>query len=254
MPAVIQSTANGVMNADGITLTMTGVQSQNLLVAMVSILQASTTAQAAITPTDTNGSWHDANSSDLLLDSTNAVRFGIMGAVQANCASGNHSVTYNFPNGVTYAHMTLAEISGAPTSSPLDSVAGNFASQTGGGSPANSPLTVGPFQQTQRNNLLLAGICVFAGTGTSNGGISDPPANYTSLSVDQDLSTTVGAEHAYRVISTLAPQSVAWAWTDGGVNDVAGFVMIVKDTDPGTGRSFMAASHRPRPFGPGIAR
>jgi hypothetical protein len=209
----------GVQNAGSIAAAYTPVMAKSKLVAMLSLMQASTTAQGVITPTDSVGgqNWLDLGSQALSLDTPNGVRYGAMMAALENPAAGAHTVTYTFPNGVTYAELTIAEWIGLNPGGALDRVAS--------GTSATSPLTVGPTSTLMlADELVVSVICVFAGTGTSNGGISAPPAGYSLLFAEQDLSATIGAVSSWKEVLDTAGVSASWSWTDPGVNDTAGML------------------------------
>jgi hypothetical protein len=250
--AFVQTGANGVTNAGSVAVTLTGVGAGNFLVSAVSILQASTTAQAAITPTDTQGTWTDVGSDALILDTPNGVRHGSMGAFQTNVASGSHTVTYTFPNGVTYAELSVSEFSGMATASVLDLIAKNAEQPTATPLPVPSAGTTASLSQA--DELIVVAGEWFDATGSANKAISSPPSSYTALHAQQNSSTTVGAQHSYKIVASTSGVNVSWSWSGGGTDDdSAGLLMAFKAATAAALEEDGQAIPAPRPVLPLIS-
>ena len=235
--AFVQKVNGTVVNGGSLTLPSLTASAGNILIAGISILQASTTAQSAITPTDTNGSWVDVGSPALSVDATTVIAHGCMGAYQKNCSAGSHAVTYTFPNGVSYAEAFVAEFSGVDTASPLDLTPASSnctVTTNGNGTPFAGPLNVGTSPTLANANELII-VCgdFFAGGGFVNQGITDPPTGYTSLGAQQDTTLSVGAEQAYQIVSATTGVSASWTWTGSNIDDARGIIFSFQQAGAG---------------------
>lgn len=223
--------SSAATNAGSIAATINGVTAGNCLIAVVSIAQILNAAQAVITPTDTNGTWADVGSNALTLDTLNSWYYGTMIATQQNCNSGSHTVTYTFPNGSTYAELTVFEVSGLLTSGAVDKL--SHLDQQGSGT---HPLTVpNTAVLSQADELVVVGISLLAPTGAANAAISDPPTGYTSLHAQQDTSSTVGAQQSYKIVASTSAVGVSWDWTDTTIEVECGQIVTLKAAAAGGG-------------------
>jgi hypothetical protein len=128
--------------------------------------------------------------------------------------SGTFTITVNWTGAISvYGSIKAIEVSGLDTTNTDD-----VSSQ--------SNLT-GVTTKTQTNgsanasaNDLAVG-CITVDTGSVAVGLTDPPTGYSSIHVQQDGSTYIGGESAYKIVSALETSAATWSWTSGGANAYA---------------------------------
>lgn len=185
------------------TIVLNGVVAGNLLTFQNSYFRNPSTGAAEALPADSNGTFEvgrsDIPQALLGADSGASIFF------EKNAAAGTHTVTPE-ANG---SHLgTLTEWSGLNTTSPLDVSTSGKNSGTG---TSQATGTTGATAQAEELSLIAFGMS--AGTGSSNVGLTDPVASYTTLQVSQNDATSVALLHAYQILSSVGTQSATFNWT-----------------------------------------
>lgn len=235
--AVVGSTnATPVMNGTSIATTRTCTTTGNLLVAVISAGRPGNTALTARVPTDSTGAtWANAGSVDGSYDTApEDFGYAVYISYLKNCTSGSHVITYSFDSLGSYLEMSVTEVSGADTTAPFDAVT---SATTNENSSSATPITVGPTSTlAQANNIVFGSFVAFCPTGCSGAAaISHPPAALsTGILQQQNDNTTIGAEHAYKIVSATTAQTVAWTWTDTGIKDTFAMVAVFKEAAAAT--------------------
>lgn len=73
---------------------------------------------------------------------------------------------------------------------------------------------------TQPDQLVIAALQLDSSDATCN--ITDPPAGYNSIGVNQDGSATIGYEAAYAIVSSIGTQSATWNFDSATAGGSAG--------------------------------
>lgn len=86
---------------------------------------------------------------------------------------------------------------------------------------------------TQADELVIAALQLDSSDATCN--ITDPPAGYNSIGVNQDGSATIGYEAAYAIVSSIGTQSATWNFdsaTAGGSAGIATYKGLAGAVNP----------------------
>jgi hypothetical protein len=209
-PTLVQkTTANQVGSASSFTVQLAGVAAGNFLTLQASLITAGSGASnvSMSLPTDTNGQWQfGTNYSGNHSGGAGAVIAGI--AYQHGAPAGTHTVTVSAGGFSVAGHATLCEWANIPGNATADVTAFSNATTA----QANTSGTTTVIASSQE--LVLAALVLGSGAGVANAAITDPPAGFTSLYVQNATNTDIGVEHAYLVSSSQGTQVASWSWTD----------------------------------------
>lgn len=102
----------------------------------------------------------------------------------------------------------------------LEAAGGTYAADQSGSTTgtASSPLVVTNTSVDTGTTDLVVGV-VGRGGGTTTSGISDPPAGYTSIAVQQNDQVDAGGECCYRINASALTDSASWASTSQSSGD-----------------------------------
>lgn len=199
---VVSITKVQSVTGSGATLVLNNVVAGNLLTLVDSYFRNPSTGAAEALPTDSNGTFEIGRSDipQALLGADCGV--GIF--FEKSAAAGTHTVTPQ-ANG---SHLTtLTEWSGI-TATPLDVSTSGKNSGTG-----TSQATGTTSATAQANELSIIAFGMSAGTGSTNVGLTDPVAGYTTLQVGQNDASSVAMLHAFQILSAVGTQSATFNWT-----------------------------------------
>lgn len=117
----------------------------------------------------------------------------------------SHTITVNYTGASNnYAAWAAIEVSGQTNSTPLDQ-ATNTSSNS-----AVTDAAIGPTGTTTQNDeIVVAGCGVDA--PNSNIAIGTATTGYTAILTEQDALSYIGAQWAYKIISTTGTQSATWS-------------------------------------------
>jgi hypothetical protein len=194
---IVQST-HAIASPGALVMTLNGVSSSNVLIALYSSSQIPTAGGAL-----TGGTWTAANAPAQFgaSDVASATIF-----VNTSPSAGTNTVTTN-NGGANFTVGVLVEWSGL-TASPVD-----VAPSPGNATTAQAN-SVSSGVLAQANEVVFAVLCLAASTGVANAGITDPPTGFTSLFVDSATNADQGAEFCYQIVSATSSVSANWTWTD----------------------------------------
>ncbi len=211
------------ITGNGATVVLNGVVAGNSLYVTDSYYRATSTGAAETVPTDSNGTFLGANVDGANASAGQDVGVGIF--YEKNCAAGTHTVT---PQANTAHNTTLSEFSGLDTVTLLDKTA---AAGSGSGTGTSQATGTTPVTSVS-NELVIIAFCMGdSGVGSTNVGLTDPVANFTSLFVIQDDQADLATNQAYRIISATGAQSATFNWTVSHVSqwwdcDIATFATV----------------------------
>jgi hypothetical protein len=216
-PALVQTTSgtNSGTNTS-MSCTLSGVTAGNLLVLTMSA--QSSGAGAPDAPLDTNGTPQLAIQTGPWGSGT-GIYTGIYHI--ANAASGTHTVSVaNIQTSARPSYITLTEFSNMANFAPYD------VSASAGHSDSTQSLTVTTGSTGQSQEIIIAALAVSSSVGSAGAAITDPPAGYTSLYVNQNdtATTNLGAEVSYKLVAGTGAQSATWTWTDANTRGSAGVI------------------------------
>lgn len=122
--------------------------------------------------------------------------------------AGTHTITATLGSSTARWHASILELNGLAPSSQIDvnSAVNNATTAQTNAPGATTPTTI--------NEIALACICTDSSTGVANIAITDPPTGFTSILVNNNTATDLGAEHSYRIKTTNASENPTWTWTD----------------------------------------
>jgi hypothetical protein len=214
MTALVQQSS-----AAGATLTLTGVILGNTLTCTVGYAKYS---GAAATPTlaDASGQIWLADNVPTPQGITNAWS-GVAQFSLPNANAGSHALTISIAT--SNVQLSAQEWSGLLTATAIDKSA-----NAGGNSAGPQTTTSGTTAATsQASELAIVGMNATGG-GVTNIALTDPPAGYTSLFVNQNSTGPGAAEHAYLILSATGAQSATWNWTPTTISAYQGIISTYK--------------------------
>lgn len=218
--AHVQSKTNGVVDVSGTSCAVafdSNVTAGNLLIGYVYAGDAN--AIIAVTAADTLGqTWSQAVLQRQSTDKHVGAIFYF-----ANTAGGANTVTFTFTGGTPTDRCSVAEFSGAATSSPLD--------QTNHAEGSSTTPTSGSITPTQDGELL---VCVATGDG---GAVYTAGTDFSkNINVPDATNTRIGGE--YYIQPTAAAHNGTWsiASSQNWTSEIASFKAAAAGTT-----SFIAA-------------
>jgi hypothetical protein len=231
--ALVQKTAQQIFSGVSTTSrTITGVTSGNLVVCLITAAsQPNPTNPPAIA---TPSGWTVAENPLGPGPSTDAYRPVNAIFYKANAASGSHTADFSGASTLpidSYGAITLFEVSGCDTSSPLDTH--NTTTSTSAAGSGSTPSVT---------NTVADAIAFAIGHPDSQSvsNLSFPPSSgYTDSDHSTNNSTDAAYDFGYKVLSATGSQSASWTWT--GTSHFSGTIAIFKAAAGGGGVSGTAA-------------
>lgn len=195
------------VSGNGATLVLNGVAAGNALIYVSAYNRQPGTGVAETTPTDSNGTFA-ASSNDAAVQVTSISNFDIGASIfhEQNAAAGTHTVT---PQANTIHNCSVTEFSGLLSSGMFD-VAKSAKSIVGS---QTSQVTGTTLTTAQANELEVIGLAILQSTGGNPIGLTDPVAGTTTLKLDQNTTTDIGDQQAFKVLSSVGTVSETFNWT-----------------------------------------
>lgn len=155
------------------------------------------------------------------IDSLNECRSSVASMPVVAGGSG-HTFTMTDSVGDSAACMVLhaVEFSGMNNSSLLDVTVAAERATSGTTLTATTPTT------GQANAVAIA--CFTAATGSSSSNISNPPTNWSSIGVENNSPAIIGAQHSYRILSSISTYAATWNWT-GSTQAAVAVIAVYKE-------------------------
>jgi hypothetical protein len=224
------------VTGNGATLVLNGVVAGDALIYMSAYFRTISTGVAEPAPADSGGTFvASSNDSPAILAGQD---IGASIFHEQNAAAGTHTVT---PQANTIHNCSVTEFSGLLTSGILDAASHN--SSIVGGQISQD---TGTTQITsQADELEVIAFAILQSIGGNPIGLTDPVAGTTTLKIDQNTTTDIGDQQAFRVLYSAGAKSETFNWTTndgtaGSYGCIATF--LSPDTGSGIGSSNMASS------------
>lgn len=190
--AYVQKTGASSNGPSSVAPSLTGVTAGNTLLFLMSGSGA-----PDVTPTDSAGqTW-----AKIFYFANGTAKIGAYWLQSAN--AGTHTVTWNAGSAADIAY-TLVEI---PACSAVD-----VTSTLGSASSTVTTISTPSITTTNATDALLAVLCCDAGNGTNPENITDPVSGFTTLFVQQNSISFVGASHIYKEVTSTGAQSATWTF------------------------------------------
>ena len=195
MSGLVQSSSGKSVGASSIAITLGGVNSANQLVL---IYQGNAVPSA--TPTGFVSDYAPA-----LNGAVNSFFYR-----NATPSAGSNTVTLNFGGGM-FGFAVLAEVAGIQAAALDKTATTNVAASA---SVTQQACSVTTAALSSASEILFGAFSFGTGGGVVNSSITDPPAKFTSLFVDQNSNADRAGEVCVQQVTSAAAVTALWNFTD----------------------------------------